>query len=372
VAVFPTAIEGGEALGELEEGPQVLARPGLWGWLAAHPTIAYIVRRILVYIFTLWAAITATFFFFRLIPGDPISAYIQSLRSNYAENASTSSAVINHYKAIFGLDGSLLSQYSHFMRQLIGHGNWGPSLISYPRPAQSIVASALPWTIGLLLTATAIGWILGTLFGALAGWRRGGRLSEAATWLSVAFGQVPFYLIGIVLVFLLSFTWHIFPATHPYSVNVNPGFSFSFIASVIHYGILPAGSIVLVATLGNLLSMRQQMITVVGEDYLSFAQAKGLRPRRMLTRYAMPNCYLPQVTNLTISLGFIFGGNVIVEELFQYPGVGYILVKAIGVFDLNTVMCVTDISIFAVLTAVLLLDLIMPLLDPRIKYSRAR
>jgi peptide/nickel transport system permease protein len=361
-----------DGVGALEEGPQVIARSGPWGWLAAHPTTAYIIRRFFIYVFTLWAAITATFFFFRLIPGNPIGAYIQSLRSSYNENATASSAVINHYKAVFGLNGSLLNQYWHYMVQLVGHGNWGPSLLDYPQPAQDVVARALPWTIGLLFLSTIIAWIIGTLLGAFAGWRNNGRISKTATWVAVAVAPIPFYFVGLVAVFLLAYKSPIFPASDPYSVSTSPGWTFGYIGSVLYHAILPAGSIVLVGILGNLLSMRQQMISVVGDDYLSFAQAKGLRPRRMLARYAMPNCYLPQVTNLTISLGFIFGGNVILEQLFQYPGVGYILVLAIGQLDLNTVMCVTDISIFAVLTAVFILDLVMPLLDPRIKYARNR
>jgi peptide/nickel transport system permease protein len=127
---------------------------------------------------------------------------------------------------------------------------------------------------------------------------------------------------------------------------------------------------VLVGAMGNLLGMRQQMITVLGEDYLNFAQAKGLRPWHILRHYAMPNCYLPQVTGLLISFGFIFNGNVLIEQLFNYPGVGHLLVAAIGQLDYNTVLGITNLSIFVVLTAVFLVDLLLPVLDPRIKYQK--
>ena len=129
--------------------------------------------------FTLWAAISATFIFFRLIPGNPISAYIQNLQSQYAENATASAAVINHYKAVFGLDGGLLTEYGHFMTQLVLHRNFGPSLLEYPTPAQDVVAHALPWTIGLLFTSALVAWVLGTLLGAFAGWRRNSRISRS-------------------------------------------------------------------------------------------------------------------------------------------------------------------------------------------------
>jgi peptide/nickel transport system permease protein len=133
---------------------------------------------------------------------------------------------------------------------------------------------------------------------------------------------------------------------------------------------MPALSIVIVVGLANVLGMRQQMITVLGEDYLTLAAAKGLRPWQILRRYAMPNCYLPQITGLMITFGSIFSGNVLVEQLFSYPGVGRLLVQAINQLDLSTVMGITDLTIFGVLTAVLLVDLALPLLDPRIAYAR--
>jgi peptide/nickel transport system permease protein len=370
VAINSVQVDAAQDLGDPESGPEVLVQKGVRGYLAQHSTMSYVIRRFALYVFTLWVAISATFVFFRLIPGDPISAYIQNLKSQYAENATASAAVINHYKAVFGLDGSLFSQYSHFMSQLVLHRNFGPSLLEYPTPAQDVVAHALPWTIGLLFTSALIAWVLGTLLGAFAGWRRNSRVSEVATWFSVGLGQIPFYFIGLVTVFLLAYKLTIFPPGAPYSANVHEGLNLPFIGSVLDHAILPAFSIIFVTVLGTMLGMRQQMVTVLGEDYLTFAQAKGLPPRRILTRYAMANCYLPQITALAISFGFIFAGNVLVEELFQYPGVGYTLVKAIGVLDLNTVMCVTLLAIFGVLTCVFILDLLMPLIDPRIKYTR--
>lgn len=359
-----------EQVGEPEVGSSLIGGSGIRGFFARHSTLSYVLRRFALYLLTLWAAITATFFFFRLIPGNPIGAYIQNLQQNYDYNATASQQVINHYKAIFGLNGSLLTQYGHYLDQLVLHQNFGPSLINYPETAQSVISKSIPWTIGLLVIATVISWILGTIFGAIAGWRRSGKFSEASTWISVALAPVPFYFIGLVLVFLFAYRIPLFPAEAPYGVNVAPHFSLPFIVSIVEHGVMPALSIVIVTSLGHMLGMRQQMVTVLGEDYLTFARAKGLPSRRILGRYAMPNCYLPQITNLMISFGAIFGGNVLLEQLFSYPGVGYLLVKAIGQLDLNTVMGITDIAIFGVLTAVFVLDLIMPLLDPRIKYVR--
>lgn len=339
-------------------------------WWATHPNAAYVVRRFGIYVLTLWAAITVTFFFFRLLPGNPIGAYIQNLKQNHAYNAHAGTTVIQHYKEVFGLDGSLLDQYGHFMHQLVFHLNFGPSLISYPQSAQSVIGAALPWTVGLLLLSTIVGWVIGIVAGALVAWRRDNPVSEAATYVSIAAAHIPFYFVGLLLLFLLSFRLGWFPSGYAYSSNLSMSFSWSFISSVIYHGALPALSIAIIGLFGNLLGMRQQMVTVLGEDYLTFARAKGLMPWHMLRRYAVPNCYLPQITGLLISFGFIFNGNILLENLFNYPGVGHLLVIAIQQLDLNTVMGITDIAIFVVITAVFVIDLILPMLDPRIKYSR--
>ncbi len=365
-----TTQEGPENPAGTVEGPELVIAGGVRGWLAMHPLLTYALRRFVLYIFTLWAAISATFVFFHLIPGDPIGAYIQNLQTNHIYNVSASQQVVAHYRAVFGLNGSLLQQYVHYLYQLVIKQDLGPSLINYPDSAQKVIGAALPWTIGLLLISTIIAWVLGVLMGALAGWRRENPISEVATYVSVAVSHIPFYFIGLMLVFFLSFKLGYFPSGYAYDANLKAGFTWSFISSVINHGVLPALSIVVVGALGNLLGMRQQMVMVLGEDYLSFAHAKGLRPWKVLRRYAIPNCYLPQVTGLLISFGFIFNGNVLIEQLFNYPGVGHLLVAAIGQLDYNTVMGITNMSIFVVLTAVFIVDLILPLLDPRIKYSR--
>lgn len=360
----------GGVVGAETETPAVLVQGGVRGWLAAHPTIAYVIRRFIVYLVTLWTAITATFFFFRLIPGNPIDAYIQNLQQNYVYNQQASAEVVEHYKEVFGLNGSLWEQYTRYLYQLIVARDMGPSLVSYPDPAQVVIARALPWTIGLLVLSTLIAWVLGVALGAYVGWRRDKKISEFITYVGVATSNIPFYFIGLILLFVFAYRYGVFPAGYAYNSEIEAGFNLDFIGSVIYHGTLPALSIVLVGILGNMLGMRQQMITVLGEDYLTFAQAKGIRPWRVLRKYAMPNCYLPQITGLLISFGFIFNGNILLEQLFNYPGIGRTLITAINQLDLNTVLGVTNLSIFVVVTAVFVVDLILPILDPRIKYSR--
>ena len=344
--------------------------PAIRGFLASHPLLEYGVRRFGLYLVELWGALTIAFFFFRLIPGDPVQTFIQTLQQNYVYNQQASQEVIDRYRAEFGLDGNLFVQYLRYMQKLIFERDLGPSLINYPTPATEVVMQSLPWTMGLLGISAVLAWILGVLAGALAGWRRGKIGAETATTASIALGHVPFYFLALILVYVFSYNLGILPNRSAYDSAIPVAFSPEFIASLITHGLLPAGSIVIIGVFNWLLSTRMLMVPILGEDYLHYAEAKGLRPSRILTRYALRNCYLTQVTGFGISLGFIFNGNLLVEQLFNYPGLGTTLVNAINQLDFNTVLAITAISIFTVLTANLILDLVIPLLDPRVKYWR--
>ncbi len=355
------------AVAQQEESPQL---GPVRTWLGRHPLANYAIRRFGLYLVELWGAVTVAFFFFRMIPGDPIQTFIQTLQQNYVYNASASAEVIAKYRAEFGLDGNVITQYFRYMYQVLVQHDFGPSLLNYPTPAQDVIFRALPWTMGLLGISAVLAWIIGLLTGAVAGWRRGKPGADLATNLSIALSHVPYYFLALILTFLFAYQLNWLPARSAYDARLEPGVTFEFIASLVRYGFLPALSIVVIGVFAWLLSTRMLMVPVLGEDYLTYAQAKGLRPRRILTKYALRNCYLPQVTAFGISLGFIFNGNVLVEQLFNYPGLGATLVNAINILDFNTIMGVTNLAIFAVLSANLVLDLILPLLDPRVKYWR--
>jgi peptide/nickel transport system permease protein len=352
----------------VDKAKESAPRSGVRAWMSRHPLLAYAVRRFGLYLVELWGALTIAFFFFRLMPGDPIQTLIQSLQQNYVYNQQASEEIIARYQHEFGLDGNIFTQYLKYMNNLVLHGDMGPSLINYPTPAQDVILRALPWTIGLLGIAAVLSWVLGIIVGGIAGWRRGKLGSSIITNLSIALAHVPFFFVALILVYVFAYTLGWLPARSAYDSNINPGLSLAFIGSVLKYGLLPGLSIVGIGAMGWILSTRMLMVPVLGEDYLVYAEAKGLKPWRILTRYALRNCYLPQVTAFGISLGFIFNGNVLVEQLFNYPGLGTTLVTAIQQLDFNTILGVTNIAIFSVLTAVLLLDLLLPLLDPRVKY----
>ncbi len=342
---------------------------GIRSWLLAHPLIAYAIRRFIAYLVTLWGAFTLTFFFFRLIPGDPIGAYVQALQQKQVYNAQASTDMVKYYKTVFDLDGNLFQQYIRYVQQIVFKHDLGPSILSFPTSSQVLIMRSLPWTIGLLALSTIFSWVLGLILGALIGWKREKPASEFASNLCIALSHIPYYFVALILVFVLAYKLNWFPSTAAYNPAWEPSWDPGFIWSVIYHGTLPALSIMVIGVASWMLSTRMLMVTILGEDYLTFAEAKGLKPRQILSRYALRNCYLPQITGLGITLGSIFNGNVLVEQLFAYPGVGYLFVQATQQLDYNTIQGIVSLAIFGVLTANFILDLFLPALDPRIKYN---
>lgn len=331
------------------------------------PLHKYIIKRLISYFSTLFGAITATFFLFRLIPGNPIEAFIGQIMATQYTEAELAKKLIEEYKAMFGLEGDLFTQYISFLKQLL-RGNLGPSLIAFPKPAQEIILQYLPWTIGLLGLAAIISWVFGVVVGAYAAWKRETKFDTIITDLAIVFSQVPYYIIAVILVLVFSYILGWLPSSGAYDPSLTPGFTFEFIASVIRHGFLPALSLVLTQGLGWLLSTRYLTISLLAEDFLIYAEAKGLKPQRIFRRYIFKNILLPQVTGLGISLGFIIGGQIVLETIFAYPGIGLLFSRALGMLDYNVVYGILILQIFAVLTANLILDLIYPFIDPRVKY----
>jgi len=334
-----------------------------------NTTTIYIIKRIAAYLLTLYVAVTFCFLLFRIVPGNPIGTSVQRMMRTYYWRAEQAKAVIDEYRKIFGLEKDLFTQYVNFLKELILHGNLGPSFIGFPKKVQELIMFRLPWTIGLLGITTVISWILGNLIGAFVGWRQGSKLDKTLSVLALGFSQVPFYITGVLMALIFGYFLAWLPARGAYSPDLTPGPTLEFITSVIKHAILPALSIMISSFFGWIISMRSLLVSILGEDYLIFAEAKGLKKNRIFFTYAMRNCMLPQVTGLAIQLGFIMSGAVLVETIFNYPGVGSLFQAAISNLDYNTTVGCLIITIFAVLTANLILDLLLPLLDPRIKYG---
>ncbi|MBZ0291164.1 MAG: ABC transporter permease [Anaerolineae bacterium] len=327
----------------------------------------YVLRRLAIYFLTIFGSFTIAFVFFHLIPGDPIGALLTSLQSRSAYLSQASQEMVDHYKEFLGLGGSLPEQYIRYISNVLLRFDFGPSLVAFPTPSQELIFRALPWTIGLLGLSVIISWILGIIVGGIVGWLRTSRASGTLTLLAIAFSQIPQYIVALMLLFIFAFTLAWLPVRNAYPANITPGLTIEFVLGVIRHGLLPAFAIVLVSVSGWILSTRSLVVSILGEDYLLYAQAKGLSKRNIFIQYVLRNALLPQLTALAISLGFIVNGALLVETLFNYPGLGSLLVTAVGILDFNTIQGIVLISIFSVLTANLVLDLALPLVDPRIR-----
>lgn len=326
----------------------------------------YIIRRLIIYVIVIWVAATINFAIPRLAPGDPITAILQRL-SLQGMRMEESAKMIEEYRKMFGLDANIFIQYiksltSYFRFEL------GYSLTYFPMKVTDLIKQSIPWTIGLLATAVVIAFAIGISIGALLAWRETPKLVKMFTPLLMIFAAIPYYLIAILLLFIFAFGLNLFPASGICSLGTTVSFSLKSIVDVVYHSILPALSIILTGIGGWALGMRGMMITIEGEDYLILAKAKGLKNRRIFWHYAVRNAILPQVTALAMSLGTIAGGAVLVEVIFAYPGVGSLLYTAISNSDYTLIQGITFVLVVAVATAVLILDLIYPLLDPRITY----
>ena len=321
--------------------------------------MSFVVRRIIFYVVTAWAAVTLNFFIPRMMPGDPVSALMGRLQGridSHAENA---------LRILLGLDkdSSLWQQYIDYWK-LILHGDLGRSFTFFPQPVAEIVIQALPWTIGLVGVATIIAFTLGTLVGRSIGWRRG-TWADSALPISAFFSAVPYFWLALIAISVFSVRLGWFPSSGSYDRAMVPNWSFEFIGSVIYYGFLPAMTIVIASVSGWILGMRNMMVTVSSEDYVTVAQAKGLKERKVMGGYASRNAILPQVSSFALSLGFVVGGTLIMEMVFSYQGIGYVLFTAVTTHDYPLMQGCFLVITLAVLVANIVADFVYAALDPR-------
>ena len=317
---------------------------------------------------TVWLGTTLIFLIPRLAPGDPVAGVISRLtaQSGYVEN---SAQMINAWRARFGLDQPLPIQYIRYVGNSLRF-DLGYSLANFPSRVEGMVAQALPWTIGLLLVGTLLSFVAGNTIGALMAWERTPGWLRNLLPVSLTFTSIPFFMLGILLIYLFAFWLRILPASGSVGRGLIVGMNWGYISSILQHAILPSAAIV-VASMGFwALGMRGMMITTAGEDYMILAQAKGLKPGRIFWLYGVRNSILPQVTALALSRGGIVGGAVLVEYIFAYPGVGYLLYQGIVTSDYTLIQGIVFMLVFTTATMVLVLDLLYPLIDPRITYER--
>ena len=327
-------------------------------------SLNYLLRRLLVFFLTVWVAASLIFIIPRLAPGDPIGAMIarMSQTEGFIENADI---IIEAWRKRFGLDDPLHVQYLRFLGNTL-RLDLGYSLANFPATVTELVGRALPWTIGLVGIATVIFFTVGNLCGALLAWRKTPKLLKVMIPISMTFTSVPPALFSLLLVYIFGFLIPIFPLVGAYGRGMVPEFTAEFIGSVLYHGFLPAMSIVLVTFGFWALGMRGMMVTIEGEDYMILAQAKGLKPFYVLYRYMIRNAILPQMTALAVSIGTLINGSVLVEIMFTYNGMGSLIYSGIRNQDFGLIQGTSFILIVTSALAVLIIDLLYPLIDPRI------
>jgi peptide/nickel transport system permease protein len=331
---------------------------------------AYVVRRVLLFFVVVWAATTLIFFLPKMAPGrNPVVERIGMMMATGGVNTGNIQAMVEAYEKKFGLDKPLWQQYITYLGDLV-RLDFGYSLMLYPTKVTDIILISMPWTIGLLTVSTLIAFTLGTILGGLLAWPRAPQALQYLLPPLFMFSVVPYYLFGLILVYVLAFRFRIFPMSGSAEYGVVASFSLRFFADVAYHSILPALSIIL-ASLGFwALGMRAMVVSIAGEDYMLYAEAKGLKNKRIFLGYAMRNALLPQTTTLALSLGTILSGALLVEVVFNYAGMGAVLFRAVSAFDYFTIYGVVFFIIVGVAFATLVLDLVYPLLDPRIRYQR--
>ena len=333
-------------------------------------SVTYLLKRVGLFLLVVWLGVTINFFLPRLAPGDPIQEYLGQLAQAGMFVGDPSAGFVEEYRAKFGLDKPLWEQYVNYWID-VSQFNFGLSVVDYPVEVTRVVRAALPWTLGLLTTATLIGFVLGTLFGALMVAARGPwkRLLAWTTPFVMVVHSIPYFLLGIILIALFAFTWAVFPLGGGYTLGESPEFSLNGLFTIAKHAFLPALSLVAVAAGGWAIVMRSMIVIVQGEDYVQMSRAMGLKPWRVFYTYQVRNALLPQITFLALSLGFIVSGSALVEVVFVYPGIGTILLDAITVKDLPLLQLILLVVIIVVTLFLILLDIIYPILDPRIRHE---
>jgi peptide/nickel transport system permease protein len=325
----------------------------------------YILRRFGLMLLVIFLAISINFILPRLMPGDPVELQLQQLSAGGGQTGDigAQAAAIN---ARLGLDQPLWRQYLVYLGN-VARLDFGVSIAHYPERVADSIRAGLPWTIGLLGIATLVSFGLGTLLGGLMAWPGAGPWARIVGVPVIMLSAVPYFVLGVVLLASLAIAWPVFPVAGGYPFSFFPQANWQTVELIAYHGTLPALSIVL-ASLGTwAIAMRGMLVGVLGEDYVTLARAKGLTPRRIFFAYGLRNALLPQVTHLALTLSHVVSGAILVEVIFAYPGIGYQLYQAIQAKDVFVIQGIVLLLSVSIAVATFALDLIYPLIDPRIR-----
>lgn len=330
-----------------------------------NPFLKFLLRKAFFITITYILFLTIIFLLPRVIPGNPLSVLLSQLYQQAQANPELIKAVHKRFMEEFGFDKPWHIQYINFIFNTL-RGDLGTSIAFYPRKVIDLISSYLPWTLGLLLPATLVSWIIGNLLGALAAYKRGTIIDNALLPVFLTLSQTPYYWLAMLLLYAFAVSLRIFPASGAYSPTVLPSLTLEFIVDMLWHYALPFLSIIIGAIGGWAIGMRVLVIYELGSDHINYADALGL-PDRKLLMYSFKNSILPQITGLALSLGTILGGSLITELVFSYPGMGYLMFRALSTLDYPMIQGVFVVLTFTLLLANFIVDIIYAYIDPRIR-----
>ncbi len=325
----------------------------------------FFLPRFVQWLVVIFIGVTVTFLIPRLSPVNPIDQAMTRLTSFQNRDPQATVALRESLQDLYGLNGNIFEQYINFWKRVL-RGDLGPSFSSFPAKVSDLIGNSIAWTVGLLATSTILAWVLGIIFGSLAGYfpnRWWARLMESSV---ITVYPVPYYILSFVL--LMAFTYYlpIFPLVG--GGQGLPRLTLDYIGSVLFHSFLPAVSIIIGGVAFRFIVSKALTTSERSSDYVQYAEMAAIPKRKILISYIIRNTMLPQVTDLGLSLGTIFEGALITEVVFGYPGLGNTLYNAVNSSDYNLIMGITLLSIVGIATASLLVDLSYPLFDPRVRY----
>ncbi|MBY5394655.1 ABC transporter permease [Rhizobium leguminosarum] len=328
--------------------------------------LIFVLKRFGQFLLVVFLGVTITFFVTHLTPIDPVEESIGAITQMGQSDPNAIELMRQSLRELYGMEGSIWQQYVHFWLRL-ATGDLGPSLSAFPTPVSTIILRSLPWTIGLMTVSTLITFVLGNAIGALAGYYRKDMVLKAVSLVFIALLPIPYYILAFVLLIVFGYLWPVLPINGGYEMNANLDLSFALVFDILKHSILPALSLIMVGAGSWLIGMRALVSNIITEDYVVFAELGGVPKRKILRSYIARNAMVPQFTGLAMSLGAIFNGTVITEIVFGYPGIGNLLIEAVHAGDYSLVLGLSALSIVGVAAAVFIIDILSPLIDPRIK-----
>lgn len=329
---------------------------------------AYLLRRFGQFLLVVFIGMNIAFVVTHATPIDPVEQSIAAATAFGSTSPEAIAMMRQSLRELYGVQGGLWPQYASFWKRVLVL-DFGPSLSAFPTPVSALIWRALPWTVGLLIVSTTITWVLGNLLGGLAGYLSDNRSLRVTGLVLMGFHPIPYYIVALLLLIVFGHLWPVLPITGGAQMNMARGWTLEFVLSVLQHSVLPVLSLVLVGLGGWFMGMRSLVSNIVSEDYVVYAELGGVARGRILRSYVMRNALVPQVTGLAMSLGGIFNGAIITEQVFGYPGIGALLISAVHAGDYSLVLGLTTVSIVAVSVAVLAIDMLYPLLDPRVKVA---